>query len=51
VKDMRAFLTEKNPIKRDEIAARQLWALKQHYHGKLRITDVHEMFLQMTDHA
>jgi hypothetical protein len=51
VRDMRAFLAEKNPIKRDEIAARQLWALKQHYHGKLRITDVHEMFLQMRDHT
>jgi hypothetical protein len=46
VKDMRAFLVEKSPIKRDEIAARQLWALKQHYRGKLRITDVYEMFVQ-----
>jgi hypothetical protein len=51
VKDMRAFFAEPNAIKRDEIAARQLWALKQHYTGKLRITDVYEMFLQMRDHA
>jgi hypothetical protein len=51
VRDMRTFLAEKNALKRDEIAARQLWALKQHYRGKLRITDVYEMFLQMRDHA
>jgi hypothetical protein len=37
VKDMRAFFAEKNAIKRDEIAARQLHALKQHYTGKLRL--------------
>jgi hypothetical protein len=48
---MRAFLAEKNAIKRDEIAARQLHALKQHYSGKLRLFDVKEMFLQMKDHA
>jgi hypothetical protein len=50
LEDMRAFFAEPNAIKRDEIAARQLWALKQHYGGKLRITDVYEMFLQMKDH-
>jgi hypothetical protein len=36
VKDMRAFLAEKNAIK--------------HYTGKLRLFDVKEMFLQMRDH-
>jgi hypothetical protein len=51
VKDMRAFLVEKNAIKRDEIAARQLHALKQHYTGKLRLFDVKEMFLQMKDYG
>ena len=51
VKDMRAFFAEPNAIKRDEIAARQLWALKQHYRGKLRITDVYEMFVQMKDYG
>jgi hypothetical protein len=51
VKDMRAFLAERNAIKRDEIAARQLHALKQHYTGKLWLFDVKEMFLQMKDHA
>ena len=50
VKDMRAFLAEKNAIKRDVIAARQLHALKQHYTGKLRLSDVHEMFLEMREH-
>ena len=49
VKDMRAFLAEKNAIKRDEIASRQLHALKQHYTGKLRLFDVKEMFLQTRD--
>jgi GAF domain-containing protein len=37
--------------KRDEIAARQLHVLKQHHAGKLRLTDVKEMFLKMSDHA
>jgi hypothetical protein len=33
------------------MAARQLRALKQHYTGKLRLSDVKEMFEQMKDHA
>jgi hypothetical protein len=41
---MRAFLAGKNEIKRDEITARQSYALKQHYAGKLRLFDVKEMF-------
>jgi len=36
-------------IKADGIAAMQLHALKQHYGGKLRLTDVKEMFVQMRD--
>jgi hypothetical protein len=47
VKDMRAYHAEKSSLKKDEIAARQLWLLKQHYPCKLRITDVREMFVQM----
>jgi hypothetical protein len=47
---MRAFFAEKNAIKRDEIAARQLHALKQRYTGKLRLFDVKEMFLEMREH-
>jgi hypothetical protein len=38
-------------IKRDEIAARQLHALRQHCAGKLRLSDVKEMFEQMQDRA
>jgi hypothetical protein len=30
---------------------RQLYALKQHYTGKLRLSDVRKMFEQMRDHA
>jgi hypothetical protein len=45
VEDMRGpFHAEPNAIKRDEIAARQLRALKQHY-------EVKEVFEQMQDHA
>jgi hypothetical protein len=51
LEDMRAFHAEENAIKRDEIAARQLHALKQHYAGKLRLSDVLKMFEQMKDHA
>ena len=49
IKDMRAFHAEPNSIRRDEIAARQLHVLKQHHAGKLRLSDVKEMFLQMKD--
>jgi hypothetical protein len=38
----------------DEIAARQLTALKQHQgprEKKLRLSDVKAMFLEMKDHA
>jgi hypothetical protein len=51
IEDLRLFHIEANAIKRDEIAARQLHALKQHYRGKLRLFDVKEMFEQMRDHA
>jgi hypothetical protein len=49
IRDLKAFFAEENPIKRDEIAARQLHALRQHYAGKLKLIDVREMFLQMRD--
>ena len=51
VQDMRAHHAEPNAIKRDEIAARQLHALRQHCAGKLRLSDVKEMFEQMQDRA
>jgi lipase chaperone LimK len=54
VKDMQAFFAEENRYKQDEIALRQLYALKQHLGPQdkaLRLSDVKEMFLQMRDHA
>ncbi|HZR88398.1 MAG TPA: hypothetical protein VFB02_16440 [Bradyrhizobium sp.] len=51
VDDLRAYFAEPNAIKREEIAARQLHALKKHYRGKLRLFDVKEMFEQMRDHS
>jgi hypothetical protein len=39
VRDMRAFFAEKNTIKAYAIAAQQLHALREHYSGKLRISD------------
>jgi hypothetical protein len=38
-------------VKADTIAAQQLHALKQHYNGKLRLTDIKQIFLQMRDQA
>jgi hypothetical protein len=40
-----------NTNKADAIAARQLHALREHYSGKLRFTDVKAMFVQMKDPA
>ena len=48
---MHPFHAEPNAIKAGEIAARQLHALKEHYTGKLRLSDVKDMFEQMRDHA
>jgi hypothetical protein len=49
--DMRAFHRERNPIKRDEIAARQLHALQGYMprDRKLRLSDIKELFEQMRD--
>ena len=47
--DMRAYHAAKGQLRKDEIAAKQLWPLKQHWNGKLRITDVRELFEQMRD--
>ena len=51
VKDMRAYFAEPNAIKRDEIAGRQLRALRRYTPRwkKLRITDVIEMFHEMKE--
>jgi hypothetical protein len=47
------FAAGKNSIKADEIAARQRHRLLEHIPNgsKLRLIDVREMFLQMTDQA
>jgi hypothetical protein len=53
-KDMKAYFAEPNAIKRDEIAARQLQALRRYnprWGKKLRITDVIEMFQELRDHT
>jgi hypothetical protein len=42
---MRAFFKETNQVKQDEIAARQLLALRHYYVGKLHLTDEKEMSL------
>jgi hypothetical protein len=47
--DMRAYHAEENAIKRDGIAARASWRLKQHYPGKLRLADVKRMFEEMRE--
>jgi hypothetical protein len=52
VEDMCAYFAETNPIKRDEIAARQMSVLRQ-YRGPrekpISILDVKDMFRQMMD--
>jgi hypothetical protein len=50
--DLRAYRRERNPIKADEIAARQLDALRGYLRPrdrKLRLSDVKELFKQMRD--
>jgi hypothetical protein len=50
--DLRAYHRERNPIKADEIASRQLDALRQYQRPrdkKLRLSDVKELFEQMRD--
>ena len=54
VRDMRAFHAEANATKRDEIAARQLHVLDKFrlpQERGLRLSDVKQMFLQVSDHA
>jgi hypothetical protein len=52
VADMEAFYAERRAIKRDEIAARQLHALREHRRprdSKLRLSDIKELFKRMHD--
>jgi hypothetical protein len=54
VLDMRAFHAEKSPIKRDEIASRQIHVLRQ-YQAKnerpIKLHQVKQMFEDMRDHT
>jgi hypothetical protein len=45
--DMRTFLVEKSATRRDELAARQLRALREHVPGRLSMADVKAMFHQL----
>jgi hypothetical protein len=52
--DLRSFHRETNPIKADEIAGRQLHALRQHQRPrekKLRLSDIKQLFELMKDQA
>ena len=53
VRDMKAFFKASGQLMQDEIAAKQVWLLKQHLPRgtKLRMTDVKELFHQMRDHV
>ena len=54
VKDMRAYFREKHPIRRDEIARRQLVALRDYYPSSVRellLPDIYEMFEKIKDEA
>jgi hypothetical protein len=52
VRDMHAFHAEKSPLKRDEIASRQIHVLRQ-YQGKserpIKLHQVKQMFEEMKD--
>jgi len=50
---MKAFFKASGQLVHDEIAAKQVWLLKQHLPRgtKLRTSDVKELFLQMRDHV
>ncbi len=54
VKDMRAYFREKHPIRRDDIARRQLVALRDYYPSSVRellLPDIYEMFEKIRDEA
>jgi hypothetical protein len=51
VRDMGAFFKASGQLMQDEIAAKQVWLLKQHLPRgtKLRTSDVKELFLRIRD--
>jgi hypothetical protein len=53
IKDMKAYFAEEDRHKRDEIALRQLHALREHQGPReqaLGLSDVKAMFLHMRNH-
>jgi hypothetical protein len=52
VRDMRAYHAEKSPIKRYEIASRQIYVLRR-YQGKnerpIKLNQVRQMFEELSD--
>ena len=54
VKDMRAFHAAKTGLEKDEVAVRQLHALREFQRPgdkQIKITDVHRLFAAMKDQA
>lgn len=54
IADIRAFHRAKTGFEKDEIAARQLHALRKHspsWSKKLRIADIWELFNRMSEHG
>jgi hypothetical protein len=54
VHDMRVFHAEKSPLKRDEIASRQIHVLRQYQRKNerpIKLHEVKEMFEEMRDQA
>jgi hypothetical protein len=45
----KAYFSEKDGIKRDEIAVLQLRTLQDHWPGKLRLDDIRAMFYRMRE--
>lgn len=50
VRDMKAYFSEEDPIKRDQIAVLQLRRLQDHWKGKIRLDDVKKLFREMREH-
>lgn len=49
VADMEAYVAAPTGLDKDAIAARQLRSLREHVPGKLRLTDVIELFVAMRE--
>lgn len=52
IRDMRAYFVEKSPLKRDEIASRQIHVLRQFqekHERPLKLNQVKQMFEELRD--